>query len=98
MKFFPITLIVVLASSLFVALILNPAFIAAFMKIEDNTKKANKKRILINAAIFGGISILFYVGQMFLMANLLATVAILMLLNLFALRSLARWFQTKLLV
>lgn len=98
MKIFPQTLIVVLASSLFVALIINPAFIAGFMKIEDITQKANKKRILRNAAIFGGISILFYAAKIFLIANLLATVAVLMLLNLFVLRALARWFQTKLLV
>lgn len=98
MKYFPITLIVVLSSSLFVALILNPAFIAAFMHIENISEKANKKRILRNAAIFGGISILFYLGQIFLLANLLATIAIVMLLNLFVLRALARWFQTKFLV
>jgi multidrug efflux pump subunit AcrB len=98
MKIFPQTLIVVLASSLFVALILSPAFIAAFMKVEDITVKANKKRTLRNAAIFGGISVLFYTSQMYLLANLLATVAIIMLLNLFVLRALARWFQTKFLV
>lgn len=98
MKIFPQTLIVVLASSLFVALILNPAFIVAFMKIEDITKKPNKKRLLIIAGVIAGISILLYGAQMFLFANLLATVAGLMLLNLFVLKSLARWFQTKLLV
>lgn len=98
MKIFPQTLIVVLASSLFVALIINPAFIAGFMKVENLTKKANKKRILRNAAIFGGFAGLFYVAQIFLIANLLATVALLMLLNLFVLRGLARWFQTKLLL
>lgn len=98
MKIFPQTLIVVLASSLFVALIINPAFIAGFMRVDDITQKANKKRILRNAAIFGITSILFYAAQIFLIANLLATVAALMLLNLFVLRGLARWFQTKLLV
>lgn len=98
MKIFPQTLIVVLASSLFVALILNPAFIAGFMKIDDITKKANKKRVLRNAAIIGGAAIFFYAGQVFLIANLLVTIAGLMLLNLFVLRGLARWFQTKLLV
>lgn len=98
MKIFPQTLIVVLASSLFVALILNPAFIAGFMKIDDITKKANKKRVLRNAAILGGAAVFFYAGQIFLVANLLATIAGLMLLNLFVLRGLARWFQTILLV
>ncbi len=98
MKIFPQTLIVVLASSLFVALILNPAFIASFMKVEDIMKKVPRKRTLRNAAIFGGLAVPFYFIQMYLVANLLATVALLMLLNLFVLRGLARWFQTKLLV
>jgi len=98
MKILPQTLIVVLASSLFVALILNPAFIANFMKIDDISERSNAKKILKNAAVFGGIAIVFYVIKVYLLGNLLATVALLMLLNLFALRPLARWFQTKFLV
>ncbi len=98
MKIFPQTLIVVLASSLFVALILNPAFIAGFMKVDDISKKANKKRIIRNVAIFGAFAALFYAMQIFLIANLLATIALLMILNLFVLRGLARWFQTRFLL
>ncbi len=98
MKILPQTLIVVLASSLFVALILNPAFIASFMKIDDISKRANAKSVLRNAAIFAGISIPFYVLKVYLLGNLLVTVAFLMLMNLIVLRPLARWFQTKLLV
>jgi len=98
MKILPQTLIVVLASSLFVALILNPAFIASFMKIDDINKRSNVKNVLRNAAIFAGISIPFYLLKVYLLGNLLVTVALLMLMNLIALRPLARWFQTKLLV
>lgn len=98
MKILPQTLIVVLASSLFVALIINPPFIAAFMKIEDITQKINRKKVFRNAAIFAGISVLFYVSKIYLLGNLLATIALLMVLNIIALRPLARWFQTKFLV
>ncbi|MCY1721712.1 efflux RND transporter permease subunit [Prolixibacteraceae bacterium Z1-6] len=98
MKILPQTLIVVLASSLFVALILNPAFIATFMRVEDINQKLKAKRILRNAALFAGVSILFYISKIFLLGNLLVTVALIMLLNLFVLRPLARWFQTKFLV
>ncbi len=98
MKILPQTLIVVLASSLFVALILNPAFIATYMKIDDITKKADAKKALKNAAVLVGISILFYATKVFLLGNLLATIALLLVLNLFVLRPLARWFQTKFLV
>lgn len=98
MAILPRTLIVVLASSLFVALILNPPFIANFMKIDDITRKANKKRILKNAGIFTLVSIPFYFLKIYLLGNLLVTVALLMTLNLVVLRPLARWFQTKFLV
>ncbi len=98
MKILPQTLIVVLASSLFVALILNPAFIASFMRIDDINKRADAKRIFRNAAILTAISIPFYVLKVYLLGNLLATVAFLMIMNLFILRPMARWFQTKLLV
>jgi multidrug efflux pump len=98
MAILPRTLIVVLASSLFVALVLNPPFIANFMKIEDINKRIESKRILRNAAIFAILTIPFYLLKIYLLGNLLATVAILMVLNLIALRPLARWFQTKFLV
>jgi multidrug efflux pump subunit AcrB len=98
MKIFPQTLIVVLSSSLFVALILNPAFVAAYMKIEDINKKMNWKRILRNAAILAVFSILFYVIRVYVLGNILATIALVMVLNLVAFRPLARWFQNKFLV
>ncbi len=98
MSILPRTLIVVLASSLFVALILNPPFIASYMKIDDIMKKANKKKILKNAAIFAAVSAVFYVLKVYLLGNLLLTVALIMVLNIVALRPLARWFQTRFLV
>jgi len=98
MSILPKTLIVVLASSLFVALILNPAFIATYMKIDDISKRANWKRALRNAIILTAIAIPFYFLKVYLLGNILMTIAILMVLNFIALRPLARWFQTKFLV
>lgn len=98
MKIFPQTLIVVLASSLFVALILNPAFVAAFMRIEDINKKVDWKKTLRNAGIFTVFAILFYGIKIYFLGNILATTAIILVLNLFAFRPLARWFQNKFLV
>ena len=45
MKYLPITLMIVLGSSLFVALVINPVFTAVFMKLEE--KPANKKKVLM---------------------------------------------------
>ena len=93
MSVLPKTLIVVLASSLFVALILNPAFISSFMKIEDINSRLNSKRTLKKAGILLIVAALFYLGSFWLPGNILATIALLMILNLVLLRPLARWFQ-----
>lgn len=98
MSILPKTLIVVLAASLFVALILNPAFISTFIKIEDINTRVNWKKSLKNAAIFTVFAILFYVAKIYLLGNILMTVAVLMVLNFIILKPLARWFQTKFLV
>jgi len=98
MSILPKTLIVVLASSLFVALILNPAFLASFMKVEDINRKASLKKALKNAGILAAIAVPFYLLKVYLLGNLLATAAILIVLNYFALRPTARWFQNKFLV
>lgn len=98
MSILPKTLIVVLASSLFVALILNPAFIATYMKIEDITKNANWKKALRNAGVLTIIAVLFYVAKIYLLGNILMTIAIILVANFLLLRPLARWFQTKFLV
>lgn len=98
MSIFPKTLIVVLASSLFVALIINPAFLASYMKIDDITAKANWKRVLKRAGIIAIFAVLSYVAKIYLLGNILMTIVLIMVLNVFAFRPMARWFQTKFLV
>ncbi|MEN8118544.1 MAG: efflux RND transporter permease subunit, partial [Bacteroidota bacterium] len=98
MSILPKTLIVVLASSLFVALILNPAFIASFMKIDDINIKTSWKKSLKRAGILIIFAIPFYLLKIYLLGNILTTIALLMVLNLVLLRPVARWFQTKFLV
>ncbi|PXX95207.1 copper transporter [Marinifilum breve] len=104
MKYLPITLIIVLASSLFVALILNPVFTATFVKLDDVSKKMNKKKFVIISASFLIASIPFYIMKItgtletFVMANILATVGLVTLINLTVLKPFARWFQLRLLV
>jgi len=98
MSVLPKTLIVVLASSLFVALILNPAFVASYMKIDDINTRLNWKKSLKKAGIFALFAALFYFARIWLLGNILMTIAAFILLNLVAFRPLARWFQTKFLV
>ncbi|MDE5419918.1 efflux RND transporter permease subunit [Labilibaculum sp. DW002] len=104
MKYLPITLIIVLTSSLFVALILNPVFTATFVKIDDVSKKMDAKKFGIISGAFLIASIPFYAFKIsggldtFLMANLLACLGLLILLNLLVLKPFARWFQLTFLV
>ncbi len=98
MSILPKTLIVVLASSLFVALVINPPFMANYMKFDDIRNKIDWKKSLKRAVIFVIVAAVFYFAQIYLLANLLMTVALFYILNLFVLRPLARWFQTKFLV
>jgi multidrug efflux pump len=51
MKFLPITLIIVLSSSLFVALVVNPALTTNFMKIGLPARSASRKFWVLNAAL-----------------------------------------------
>ncbi|PKQ63585.1 copper transporter [Labilibaculum filiforme] len=104
MKYLPITLIIVLSSSLFVALILNPVFTATFVKIDDISKKINSKKFLLISGSFFLASIPFYAFTVFgvldtyVLANLLSCVGVLILLNLIVLKPFARWFQQYFLV
>ena len=60
MKYLPITLIVTLSSSLFVALVINPVLILVFMQL-DKGERPNHKRIFITllAVVLLGLSLLF---------------------------------------
>jgi multidrug efflux pump subunit AcrB len=98
MSILPKTLIIVLISSLFVALVMTPPFVSSFMKIDNIRQKANAKKSFKNAGILITVSVLFYVAKIYLIGNILATIALFLVLNVVALRPLSRWFQTRFLV
>lgn len=83
MKFLPITLIIVLGSSLFVALVINPVLAVVYMKVTSN--KPNKKKIITNSAIIGGIGIISVILGGVGLGNVLIIFAILGIINLFVL-------------
>lgn len=64
MKYLPITLIIVLSSSLFVALVINPAFTSKYMKVEDPNPNKKTWNIGAAAAIVFGILIGHGLGLM----------------------------------
>ncbi len=94
MKYLPITLIVVLASSLFVALVINPVLTSVFMKVEE--RKIKKGRAALIALVLAVLGVLFSFGVTWLGTLLLASSA-LVLLNAFVFEKGTEIFQKKLL-
>ncbi len=92
MYFLPLTLIVVLSSSLFVALVINPVFTAVFMKVDEETQST--KRFFIWVGVFVVLGLLFAPGAL-AFANVLFTVAILLVLNRYVLTPASKTFQFK---
>ena len=93
MKFLPITLIIVLGSSLFVALVINPVLTSVWMKVGNN--KPNRKKAVKTSLTFIGISVVFFIAKIFTVGNLLAAIGLLILLNVFILNPLSETFQSR---
>lgn len=95
MKYLPITLIVVLTSSLFVGLVVTPVIASLFMKHEGESVSKNRRRthrivvgLLLAGALFIALKVLW-------LGNLLLIGAVLTLLNIYIFAPLTHWFQTK---
>ncbi len=108
MKFLPLTLIIVLTSSLFVALVIIPVFSDSFFKQlkgnEDEKEKErnqNRKRItrnrLIFIALFTSISIILHLLGITLWGNIFLLIAFLVAIGYFVFRKLSEFFRQKLL-
>ena len=102
MKYLPVTLIIVLTSSLFVALVIIPVMSATFIKIKNNNGNGDSKRKRRMGLIFA--SLLVVTGGLLLLTgwrilpNLLIIFGIIGILNLFFLRHMESWFQQIFLV
>lgn len=94
MHLIPVVLIIVLSSSLFVALAIVPVFSEIFIKQKNGKKKTNKRKSLIIAGSLVIISIPFYITGIYGFANLLSIVVIFILLGIFVLERIGQWFST----
>ncbi len=93
MKYLPITLMIVLGSSLFVALVINPMLTALYMKVGENKPKRTKNLIIAGGlALFG---LLFVIGGALTFGNLLIITAMLIVLNMFVFYPGTQVFQNK---
>ncbi|MCF8298358.1 MAG: efflux RND transporter permease subunit [Saprospiraceae bacterium] len=98
MKILPMTLIIVLTSSLFVALVIIPVISAQFSKKDAHNEKPNKKRIIILSIIFAAISIIGLELGSNVIFMLFIIAAAITISNLLFLHDLGQWFQNKFLV
>ncbi len=101
MKYLPITLIIVLSSSLFVALVITPVFSATFIKVkngdEEDTKR--KKRMgLIAGIVMIVIGALFLLLHKVVFGNLMILFGLIGVMNMLFLSRMESWFQQIFLV
>jgi len=100
MKNLPVTLIIVLTSSLIVALVIIPVITATFIKHGDEMHDniPDKKKAFRLSAILIGVAILFYIGKFFTIANLLTIFGLIVFFNAIFFYKVERWFRYKFLL
>ncbi|MFY0600846.1 MAG: efflux RND transporter permease subunit [Cyclobacteriaceae bacterium] len=98
MIFFPITLSVVLGSSLFVAIFMNSMLVSKFMEIGD--KELTVKQLVRTSILLGGFGVFIMVvgGPMKGLGTVMITTAVLFWIYKYAVKKAANWFQRTLLV
>ncbi len=92
MKFLPITLIIVLSSSLFVALIIIPVFASTFNPIQK-LKESNKKKINIIVSVLLAFAAFFFITGINWLGNIIVIASFVTLFNVYYFKSKGQWFQ-----
>ncbi len=98
MKYLPMTLIIVLSSSLFVALVIIPVVSSTFIRRELHDQKPKKKRSLMVALGMIILSMVFFIGRINIAGSLLLFFGVIGILNIYFLTPASKWFQSVFLV
>ena len=93
MQYLPITLMIVLGSSLFVALVITPVLLAVLMKVESEKGSSKKTIKLFIGFLVLGITLSFFAKSA--LGNVLIIVSGLVLVNGFFLKPATFWFQAN---
>ncbi|MFT7114219.1 MAG: multidrug efflux pump, partial [Candidatus Azotimanducaceae bacterium] len=97
MKYIPMTLIIVLTSSLVVALVINPVVALTFLKPQSE-KKMDKRKLLMMLIIFAVLAAVFHAITWVSLGNVMIIVFFLTLMNVFLFKPGAKYFQSVTLV
>ena len=95
MKYLPMTLIIVLSSSLFIALVINPCLTSVYMRVEE--AEMNVRRLFITTGILFVVGLLLLGAGWNTLGNLFVLGGVIGLLNRYLLTPATAWFQNKLL-
>ncbi len=95
MKYLPMTLIIVLSSSLFIALVINPMLTSLYMRVEE--AEMNVRRLFITTGILVVLGLLLLGTGWTTLGNLFILGGIIGILNRYLLTPATAWFQNKLL-
>jgi len=95
MKYLPITLMIVLGSSLFVALVINPVLTALYMKVEQKKPRKGKGSIYALLFMLAGTAIVF-LGSTTL-GNIVALIGLISIINIYFFFPGTNYFQNKML-
>ncbi len=98
MKYLPMTLIIVLTSSLFTALVIIPVISSQFILPSGQEKAPSVKRNLILAVVMIAFATLFYIVGINVLGSLLVVFALIGIGHALFLDRFARWFQNVMLV
>ncbi|MBN3035521.1 MAG: efflux RND transporter permease subunit [Bacteroidales bacterium] len=98
MKYLPVTLIIVMTSSLFVALVIIPVASSTFIRHGDQNPRPRMKRSLVLASAMIIAALLLYMARANMLATLLLIFGITGILNVLLLYRVSKWFQEVFLV
>jgi multidrug efflux pump len=100
MKYLPITLIIVLGSSLIVALVINPVLTRYFMKVDtrsksDDLRARKRKNLWIGIAVMLTVGFIGHLGGIMWLRNAMGITVLISIINFYFLRPAAFKFQAN---
>ena len=93
MSYLPMTLIIVLGSSLFVALVINPVLTSVLMRVGEES--INRRRTHVVSAVLVAVGLAFLALGATGFGNILVLAGVLTMLNTYALYPATRMFQNR---